>query len=130
MKLKFSADKKDWKNFAIFALILLYVVAIALLNLEQFAFGDVDHPLHGLNPLPAFAPSHIGITLVCYVAALIASVLSVKDKFFDREKGFGFSTEAKKETGYAKWESEDKMKKELTMINAIDKFNYRVYWFR
>ncbi len=121
MKLKFSADKKDWKNFAIFALILLYVVAIALLNLEQFAFGDVDHPLHGLNPLPAFAPSHIGITLVCYVAALIASVLSVKDKFFDREKGFGFSTEAKKETGYAKWESEDKMKKELTMINAIDK---------
>ena len=120
MKLKFSADKKDWKNFAIFAIILLYVVAIALLNLEQFAFGDVDHPLHGLNPLPAFAPSHIGVTLVCYVAALVASVLSVKDKFFDREKGFGFSTEAKKETGYAKWESEEKMKNALTKINAID----------
>ena len=121
MKLKFSADKKDWKNFAIFAVILLYVVAIALLNLEQFAFGDVDHPLHGLNPLPAFAPSHIGVTLVCYIAALVASVLSVKDKFFDREKGFGFSTEAKKESGYSKWESEEKMKKELTMVNAIDK---------
>ena len=45
MKLKFSADKKDWMMFGGYALVLLYFVAIALLNIMQFAKGDLDHLL-------------------------------------------------------------------------------------
>lgn len=120
MKLKFRADKSDWIKFGIYALILLYVVAIAILNIASFAFGDVDHLIHGLNPLKAFTPGYFGLTMFAYIIALIASVMSVSDKFFDREKGFGISMEAKKEKGYSKWEEEKNMKKELTEVNAID----------
>ncbi len=120
MKLKFRADKKDWIMFGIYAVVLLYVVAIAILNIAQFAFGDVDHLFYGFNPLKAFTPGYIGLTLFAYIVALVASIMSVSDKFFDREKGFGFSMEAKKETGYSKWEDEKKMKDELTKVNPRD----------
>ena len=119
MKLKFRADKKDWIIFGGYALVLLYFVAIALLNIMQFAKGDLDHPFHGLNPFPAFSGDNIGLTLTCYIIALVASIFSVSDRFFDREKGFGFSTEAKKASkGYSRWTSLDEMKKELTMVKV------------
>jgi len=110
MKLKFRAEKKDWIMFGIYAVVLLYFVAIAVLNLAQFASGDVDHPFHGFNPFPAFGPSFIGITIILYIIALIASILSVSDKFFDREKGLGFTTEKKKESGYSRWLDEKDLK--------------------
>ncbi len=110
MKLKFRAEKKDWIMFGIYAVVLLYFVAIAVLNISQFAAGDIDKPLHGFNPFPAFGPRYIGITLILYVVALVASVLSVSDRFFDREKGLGFSTESKKEKGYSKWLEEKELK--------------------
>ena len=119
MKLKFRADKKDWIMFGGYALVLLYFVAIALLNIMQFAKGDLDHPFHGFNPFPAFSGDYIGLTLTCYIIALVASIFSVSDRFFDREKGFGFSTEAKKASkGYSRWTSVEEMKKELTMVKV------------
>ena len=119
MKLKFRAEKKDWIIFGGYAVVLLYFVAIALLNIIQFAKGDLDHPFHGLNPFPAFAPNMIGLTFTCYIIALVASIFSVSDRFFDREKGFGFSTEGKKSSkGYSRWTSVDEMKKELTMVKV------------
>ncbi len=122
MKLKFRADKKDWIMFGGYCIILLYFVAVALLNIIQFAKGDLDHPFYGFNPFPAFAPGYFGLTIVCYIIALVASLFSVKDKFFDREKGFGFSTEAKKDSkGYSRWLSADELKKELKMVKVQDK---------
>ena len=119
MKLKFRADKKDWLIFGGYAIVLLYFVAIALLNIIQFAKGDLDHPFHGFNPFPAFSPENIGMTFTFYIIALIASLFSVSDRFFEREKGIGFSTEAKKASkGYSRWTSEDEMKKELTMVKV------------
>ena len=119
MKLKFSAEKKDWIIFGGYAVVLLYFVAIALLNIIQFAKGDLDHPFHGLNPFPAFSSNMIGLTFTCYIIALVASIFSVSDRFFDREKGFGFSTEGKKSSkGYSRWTSVDEMKKELTMVKV------------
>ena len=119
MKLKFRADKKDWIIFGCYCLVLLYFVAIALLNIIQFAKGDLDHPFHGLNPFPAFSPDNIGLTMVCYIIALVASIFSVSDRFFDREKGIGFSTESKKASkGYSRWTSAEEMKKELTMVKV------------
>ena len=122
MKLKFRAEKKDWIMFGIYAVVLLYFVAIAVLNLAQFASGDVDHPFHGFNPLPAFEPGFLGITIVLYIIALIASVLSVSDRFFDREKGLGFSTESKKEKGYSRWLSEKELKNQsdIEVVNIKD----------
>ena len=119
MKLKFRAEKKDWIIFGGYAVVLLYFVAIALLNIIQFAKGDLDHPFHGLNPFPAFSSNMIGLTFTCYIIALVASIFSVSDRFFDREKGFGFSTEGKKSSkGYSRWTSVDEMKKELTMVKV------------
>lgn len=51
MKLKFRADLKDIVIFLIFCLVLLYLIAIAVLNLNSVA---VDGTFRGLNPFPAF----------------------------------------------------------------------------
>ncbi len=119
MKLKFSADKKDWIMFGIYAAVLLYFVAIAVLNIAQFAAGDINHPFHGFNPFPAFSPNFFWVTIVLYIIALVASLLSVSDKFFDRSKGFGFSLEGKKtEKGYSRWANDSEMKSELKMVNV------------
>ena len=111
MKLKFTADKKDWIMFGIYAVILLYFVAIAVLNIAQFASGDIDHPFHGFNPFPAFNKNFIATTIILYIIALIASITSVSDRFFDVEKGLGFSTSKKEEKGYSKWLDEKDLKK-------------------
>ncbi len=112
MKLKFTADSKDWVMFGILAIILLYFVAIAVLNLAQFASGDIDHPFWGFNPFPAFGPNYIFITLVLYVVALVAIVVSVGDKFYDRDNGFGFSFGKKREKGYSRWLTEKELKED------------------
>lgn len=116
MKLKFTADKKDWIMFGIYAVILLYFVAIAVLNIAQFAAGDIDHPFHGFNPFPAFSPNFISTTIILYIIALVASILSVSDRFFDVEKGLGFGTTKKKEKGYSKWLEEREFKKAADIV--------------
>ena len=120
MKLKFTADRKDWIMFGIYAVILLYFVAIAVLNIAQFAAGDIDHPFHGFNPFPAFGRNFIFTTIVLYIIALVASIMSVSDRFFDVEKGLGFSTTKKKEKGYSKWleEREFKRVKNIKMVEV------------
>ncbi|MBR3199269.1 MAG: type IV secretory system conjugative DNA transfer family protein [Bacilli bacterium] len=119
MKLKFRAESKDWAIFGVFCVVLLFFVAIALLNIVQFAKGDLDHPFYGLNPFPAFGPKYIGLTIFLYIVALGASLYSVKDKFFDMEEGFGFSTEGKKnKKGYSRWATESEIKKELKPVKV------------
>ena len=121
MKLKFRAEAKDWALFGGYCLVLLYFVAIAVLNVIQFAQGDVDHPFAGLNPFPAFAPGYFGLTIFSYIIAIIASIYSVKDRFFDLEEGFGISLEGKKNTkGYSRWLEPRELKKELKMVKVQD----------
>ena len=60
MKLKFRADPEDWMIFGVFAVVLLYVIAIAVVNLSSFA---ADGTLSGLNPFPAFSTERWGINL-------------------------------------------------------------------
>ena len=119
MKLKFTADRKDWIMFGIYAVILLYFVAIVVLNIAQFAAGDIDHPFHGFNPLPAFGKNFIFTTIVLYIIALVASITSVSDKFFDIEKGLGISTTKKKQKGYSKWLEERELKKDRGVKSAL-----------
>ncbi|MBR3210269.1 MAG: type IV secretory system conjugative DNA transfer family protein [Bacilli bacterium] len=121
MKFKVRGEAKDWVLFGFYCLVLLYFVAIAVLNVIQFAQGDLDHPFYGLNPFPAFGPGFLGLTLFCYVAAVIASIYSVHDRFFEVEEGFGFSLEGKKNSkGYSRWLEPKELKKELKMVKVQD----------
>ena len=93
MKLKFRADKKDIKIFIVFCIVLLYLVAIAVCNVVSF-LGENE--FSGFNPLPAFSEEYFAPTMVFYTLALIFFVSSVKDKFYERDKGVGI-TVGKKE---------------------------------
>ncbi len=116
MKLKLRFDSKDMKRFIIVCLILLYIVAIAISNLSSItSTGEFTY----LNPLPAFSSDLIGATLVFYIVAVIALMVSCKSYFFEFEKGFGFTTE-KKSDGYAKWCEEKDMKKQLNLVLPTD----------
>ncbi len=118
MKLKFKADATDILIFAIFAVFLLYVVCLAVLNFPSLA---LEGRFYGLNPFPAFAPQRIAATLVFYFIFLGGIFMSVSSYFFDRESGIGFSTE-KSDKGYSRWYKEKEMKKgyKMAMIRPGD----------
>ena len=99
MKLKFRADKDDVIIFIVFAIFLLYIVAIGIVNLHSFA---TEGYFSGLNPFPAFTPKFLWMTLLIYFLALVGMLVSVKSYFFEMEKGFGFTSE-KKDKGYSRW---------------------------
>lgn len=118
MKLKFRAEPKDILIFVIFCIVLLYFVAIAVLNISSFADTGL---LHGLNPFPAFGSEYLGATLLFFVGSLAAIFTSVSSYFFDREKGIGVKAESKKEKGYSRWATEKEMKKELKLVDPLAK---------
>lgn len=110
MKLKFRADLKDIVIFLIFCLVLLYLIAIAVLNLNSVA---VDGTFRGLNPLPAFSSEFITSTLLFYILTLIALLSTCSSYFFEREEGIGITTKKKtKNDGYSKLMSDKDMKKD------------------
>ena len=117
MKFKFRADPEDLLIFGIFAVFLLYIVALGVVNLSTFA--NEGH-LSGLNPFPAFGPDYILSTLVLYILALIGLFISVSSMFFEREEGFGISAEAKSK-GYSRWAKEKEIKEELDMVEITQK---------
>ncbi len=113
MKLKFRAEPQDILIFVLFALFLLYVVALGVLNLSSFAvYGE----FHGFNPIEAFFPENILATIVFFILALVGIFVGVGSYFFEREKGFGITMD-KKDKGYSRWAKEKEMKTELTMID-------------
>ena len=116
MKLKFRADKDDIITFVVFAIFLLYIVALAIVNLHSFA---TEGTFSGFNPFPAFTPQFIWITILVYLVAIVGLLISVKSYFFEMEKGIGFSTE-KKDKGYSRWAKDKEIKEELKMVPIKD----------
>lgn len=112
MKLKFRADKDDVMIFIVFAIFLLYIVAIGIVNLHSFA---TEGYFSGLNPFPAFTPKFLWMTLLIYFLALIGMLVSVKSYFFEMEKGFGFTSE-KKDKGYSRWAKDKEIKAEDDIV--------------
>ena len=112
MKLKFRADKDDVMIFIVFAIFLLYIVAIGIVNLHSFA---TEGYFSGLNPFPAFTPKFLWMTLLIYFLALVGMLISVKSYFFEMEKGFGFTTE-KKDKGYSRWAKDKEIKAEDDIV--------------
>ncbi len=111
MKLKFKADATDVLIFIIFAIFLFYVVCLGILNFPELA---VNGRFYGLNPLPALASDKLLTTLVFYFLFLGAIFMSVSSYFFERESGFGFSTE-KSSKGYSHWAKEKEIKEDKGM---------------
>jgi type IV secretory pathway TraG/TraD family ATPase VirD4 len=116
MKLKFSADSKDITIFVLFAIFLLYLIAIGVLNFTDFAATGKGH---GFNPLPAFSKNYFYPTMVFYIIALIAIIASVSSHFFERESGFGISSN-KNTKGHSRWAKSKEMKKILSKVYASD----------
>jgi len=112
MKFKFRADPEDLMIFIIFAVFLLYIVAIGVLNLHTFAS---EGHLFGLNPFPAFGPKYLFSTIFLYLLFLLGLFASVSSMFFEREKGFGLTTD-KKDKGYSRWAKDKEIQQELERV--------------
>ena len=100
MKFRITADSKDMTVFAIYAVVLLYLVAIVVLNVQALGSETKEFTL---NPIYAFSLENIHYTLVIYIVCLIASFLSVKSHFFEFEKGFGIGITNGASGGYSDW---------------------------
>ena len=121
MKLKFRADAKDIAVFLAFCLVLLYVVAIIIVNLIGFASANIENPfIFTLNPIQAFSSEYIAPTFVFFILSLIMIMTSVSSYFFERDKGFGISTEKKDKGGYSRWAKDREMKKQLKIVYPDD----------
>ena len=106
MKLKFKATSQDWLIFGLFALLLLIVVSILVNNIHSFAnYGTFA----GLNPFTALI-QNLPAILVFYAFAMAFLFVTVKNYFFEQEKGFGISTEHKDEKGFSRWCTDKEMK--------------------
>ena len=122
MKLKFKADLQDWIIFGLFAIVLLYVVCIAVLNINSLSLTGT---FAGLNPFPAFLPKFLAATIIFYIGALIFIFVSVSSYFFDRESGIGFSASGKSDKGYSRWATDKEERKELKKVFVTDtKYDY------
>ncbi len=108
MKLLFRAKKENVIKFIIYCVFLLYLIAIAILNINSFWSEGY---FWGLNPLPAFGPKFFVSTIVFYLLALIASVLSVTGFFIVRDKGFGFAGPRDDPDGFEKMATDKEVKK-------------------
>lgn len=107
MKLKFKAEPQDVLIFLIFAIFLLYVICLGVVNLPYLA---ANGKFLGLNPLPAFAPKNIAVTLLFYFLTLGIIFFSISSYFFELDSGFGFGKKGGK--GYSDWASEKDIKKD------------------
>ena len=119
--MKFRADAKDVKIFIGFCFLLLYLCAIAVLNARSLA---IDGEFYGLMPFEAFSFDYLATTLILFFLVLIGVCFSVSSYFFEREKGFGFTTD-KKDKGYSRWCKDREMKKTLHEIDpSADKLEH------
>lgn len=121
MKLKFKAEPQDVLIFAIFAIFLLYVVCLGVVNLPYLASTG---KFYGLNPIPAFT-ENLGVTLLFYFLILGVIFFSISSYFFELDSGFGFGKKGGK--GYSDWSSERDIKRDdgIKEIHPGDpKFEY------
>ena len=120
MKLLFRAKKENVIKFIIYCVFLLFLIAIAVLNIHSFA---TEGYFWGLNPLPAFGPDFLVATIVFYLIALVASILSVSSFFITRDSGIGFAGEKNDPDGFEKMADEKAVKtwKDIEKVVLRDK---------
>ncbi len=110
MKLRFRADAKDVVVFAIFSVVWLFVVALAVVNVSAF----INDELFTLNVFLAFTSHNIAATLLCFAVGIIAAFAGVKSVFIERDedsKGIGLSLSEKKVKNYSRWAKDKEIQK-------------------
>lgn len=114
MKLKFRAEHKDIVAFLWACLLLLFVVALCVVNFYHVAEDSMAASTTGFhwtfNFIPAFFPPRLGYTLIFWIISVVTLTASVSSHFFSREKGFGI-VQGKKEDGFGRFAKEDEYKK-------------------
>ncbi len=107
--MKFKIEPKDFLLFALYAVALMYLSAILLLNLSSFAN---DGEFHGFNPMLAFTPEYLPATLAIFFGSLIIIFTSVTSYIFNKEKGMGMGLKfgQKNNDGYSRWSKEQEIK--------------------
>ena len=118
MKFKLKATKQDWMIFIGFAIVLLFIISILVNNIHSISNGN---GFAGLNPLSAILNGEtISAVIIFYIATMVFLFVTVKDYFFDREKGFGFAEGEKDQKGYSRWATDKEMKNSLKELNVKD----------
>lgn len=110
--MKFKVEPKDFMLFVIYCVLLLYLCAIAVLNISSLS---VDGTFYGLLPFKAFTPDYIGATLILFIIALVAIFSTVSSYIFKREKGevgIGITLKKKSSDGYSSWAKEKDIKEQ------------------
>ena len=119
MKLKVVADSKNVKLFIIYAIFLLYIVCIAVLNIPEIAStGSLygDNIIQSLLPFDALIGSRLPVTLMLYIFALGASFFSVQSYFFEFEKGVGIGITNGATGGYSDWARDKDIKNDNSIV--------------
>lgn len=119
MKFKFVASKRDVIIFLIFALFLLYVIALGVLNIPLLAS---EGTFYGLNPIEAFTGNYLYYTLLFYFISLAGLILSVNSYFFEFQEGLGLNISGKSSGGYSSWAKAKEIKedKNIQKVNTTD----------
>ena len=119
--MKFRAEPKDILAFLLVSALLLYLVAIGVLNISSIS---KEGKIYGFVPFEAFSKDFLLTTIVFFIIALVALFTSVKSYFFEREKGDGILPKlltTKKEDGYSRWAKETEIMKVSNKVLLKDK---------
>jgi len=118
MRMRFRAEVKDVIIFLIFAIVWLFVVSLAVVNVSAFINGEE----FTLNLFLGFNKENIIMTLLFFFIGLIAVFASVKSFFLEKEDdqfGFGISIGQKREKNYARWSRPREIKNSANVV-AVD----------
>ena len=116
--MKFKVEPKDFLLFCIYCILLLYLCAIAVLNVSSLA---QEGRFYGLLPFKAFTGVYLPITLILFVGALVAIFSSVSTYIFKKDKGshgIGLIFKRKSSDGYSKWANEKDIKNEENVVKV------------
>ena len=120
--MKFKVEPKDFLLFCIYCVLLLYLCAIAVLNVATLA---QEGRFYGLLPFKAFTGAYLPVTLLLFVGALVAIFASVSSYIFKKDQGshgVGLIFKGKSSDGYSKWASEKDIKgaSEVVKVNPLN----------
>ena len=116
MKFKFVATSRDIKIFIMFAIFLLYIIALGVVNIPVLSSTG---KFYGLNPIEAFNSDNIAATLILYFIALVCLFLSVKSYFFEFESGVGFKIGDGNTGGYSDWSKPKDIKTDKNVQRVV-----------
>ena len=117
--MKFKIEPKDFLLFCIYCVLLLYLCAIAVLNVTSLAN---EGTFYGLLPFKAFTGMYLPVTLFLFIAALVAIFSSVSSYIFKKDKGgngIGIKFKEKSNDGYSKWASDKDIKSQSDVVKVL-----------